>query len=90
MLHRKNFCIDNGTLPSLKEEVEGCAIPKVFSRPVVLELCAGSARLSAALAADGFTSIAVGYEGNRHTSWHHVIELDLRLASSWELLRRMS
>ncbi len=62
----------------------------VKSRPVVLELCAGSARLSAAFATDGFTPIiAVDYEGNRHQSWHHVIHLDLRLASSWEVLRRI-
>ena len=38
---------------------------------------------------DGFTPIAIDYEGNRHSSWHHVLELDLRLESSWETLRRI-
>ena len=76
----KEFCSHSGSLPSFKEVGE-CAAPKVFSRPV-----AGSARLSAALAVDGFTPIAIDYEGNRHSSWHHVLELDLRLEST---LRRI-
>ena len=82
--------LDTGTTPSFKDAV-GCPASKAFSRPVVLELCAGSARLSAALATatDGFTSNAVDYEGNRHKSWHHVIDLVLRLSLPWELLRRI-
>ncbi len=47
----KDFCNSQGTLPSLKE-VDECAKPKVFSRVIVIELFAGSARLSAALAVD--------------------------------------
>ena len=73
---------------SLRED-DRCASVGVKSRPVVLDLCAGSAPLSAAFATDGFTPIAVDYEGNRHQSWHHGIHLDLRLASSWEVLRRI-
>ena len=46
--------------------------------------------LSAACASDGFTSISVDYEGNRHKSWHHVLELDLSFLLSWDTLRKDS
>lgn len=80
--------VDVGMPSSFKELPEGVAT-KSSRRPIILELCAGSARLSAACASDGFTSISVDYEGNRHKSWHHVLELDLRLPSSWDTLRKI-
>ena len=53
---------------------------------VTLELCAGSAMLSAILKRDGFDSIAVDFSGNRHRPHMHVLSLDLRLDSTWRFL----
>ena len=52
---------------------------------VTLELCAGSAMLSAILKRDGFDAIAVDFSGNRHRPHMHVLSLDLRLDSTWEV-----
>lgn len=94
-----DFCIptsskdfsEGSDFGATKEFSEGsdCGATRSSRRPIILELCAGSARLSAACASDGFTSISVDYEGNRHKSWHHVLELDLRLPSSWDTLRKI-
>ena len=53
---------------------------------VTLELCAGSAMLSAILKRDGFDAIAVDFSGNRHRPHMHVLSLDLRLDSTWRFL----
>ena len=51
--------------------------------PVVLELCAGSAKLSSAFSLEGLVAIAIDYGGNRHETRHHVVHIDLRLEDSW-------
>ena len=56
------------------------------TRPVFLELCAGSARLSAAVAAEGMTAIAIDHFSNRHTARHRIMVLDLSVTDSWAVL----
>ena len=58
-------------------------------KALVIELCAGSAKLSSACAKIGFTALAVDFSGNKHATYHHVVFLDLRLTESWQLLQRL-
>ena len=51
-----------------------------------IELCAGSAMLSAILKRDGFHPIAVDFSCNKHRPHLHVISLDLRAPSTWRFL----
>ena len=53
---------------------------------VVLELCAGSAILSAILKREGFDTIPIDFMGNRHRPHMHVLSMDLRLESTWRFL----
>lgn len=48
-----------------------------LKKAVFIELCAGSAKLSAACARTGLTAIAVDQTSNRHRVRHHVMTLDL-------------
>ena len=57
--------------------------------PVVMELCAGCARLSSVFASEGFTALAIDYVNNRHATHHRVVHLDLRLEDSWKLIYRI-
>lgn len=59
----------------------------VDSTLVVIELCAGSAMLSAILKRDGFESIPVDFGGNRHRPHMHILSMDLRDASTWTFLQ---
>ena len=53
---------------------------------VTLELCSGSAMLSAILKRDGFHPIAVDFSGKKRRPHMHVISLDLRAPSTWRFL----
>ena len=66
------------------------ALPAVRPQKLMfLELCCGSAGLSAAFRALGFQVLAVDHPGNRHVPLVHCVHLDLRLESSWSYLRRL-
>lgn len=54
---------------------------------VVLELCAGSAILSAILKRDGFETIPVDFQGNRQRPHTHVLNMDLRQPATWRFLQ---
>ena len=54
-----------------------------MKQAIVIELCAGSAKLSAACAKTGLTAIAVDQASNRHQVRHHVMTLDLADDGSW-------
>ena len=56
-------------------------------RAIFIELCAGSAKLSAACATKGMTALSIDHSSNRHRTRHHVKTLDLSDAQSWEILR---
>eukprot|EP00435_Cladocopium_sp_Y103_P001065 s5055_g1.t1 len=60
--------------------------PPVSETLFVLELCAGSAMLSAILHRDGFSVIPVDFSGNRHRPHVHVLSMDLRDESTWRFL----
>ena len=54
-----------------------------------VELCCGSAGLTASLTTAGFTGIAVDHESNRHQPAVQVTKLDLSKTASWEVLDHM-
>lgn len=56
--------------------------------PLFVELCAGSAALSAAVAESGITVLAFDCNRNRHQTLTKVHNLDLLLDESWEMLDR--
>ena len=56
-------------------------------RAIFIELCAGSAKLSAACATKGMTALSIDHSSNRHRTRHHVMNLDLSDAHSWDVLR---
>ncbi|CAE6964726.1 SLC24A2 [Symbiodinium natans] len=69
---------------------DSAALPAVRPQKLMfLELCCGSAGLSAAFRALGFQVLAVDHPGNRHVPLVHCVHLDLRLESSWSYLRRL-
>ena len=69
---------------------DSAALPAVRPQKLMfLELCCGSAGLSAAFRALGFQVLAVHHPGNRHVPLVHCVHLDLRLESSWSYLRRL-
>ena len=55
-----------------------------------LELCCGSAGLSAQLRKVGFSTVAVDHSSNQHTPKVACLNLDLTKSSSWEILKRMA
>ena len=59
----------------------------LMRRAVFIELCAGSAKLSAACAARGMTALSIDHSSNRHRTRHHVMNLDLSDWQSWEILK---
>ena len=60
--------------------------PKFVQECITLELCAGSAMLSACLQLLGFQSLAYDHTHNRHVTRHSVINLDLSDASSVDIV----
>lgn len=62
---------------SKKRKLSECFAGSPISSIVCIELCAGSARLSAALAAKGFKTTAVDHIKNRHRQCHPCIKIDL-------------
>ena len=75
--------VDEQNIDTKRVDETGC-----FPR-VVIELCAGCARLSSVFASEGFTTLAVDYVNNRHATHHRVVHLDLRLDESWQLIYRI-
>ena len=53
---------------------------------ICIELCAGSARLSATLRAKGLQTYAVDHSRNRHSHQHGIITIDLANDSSVQQL----
>ena len=80
-------CVEKQEVQVTPEKSKCDGIP--LRKALVIELCAGSAKLSSACAKVGFTALAVDFSGNKHTTFHHVVYLDLRLSESWQLLRRL-
>ena len=57
------------------------------SRPCIfLELCAGSAKLSAAVRSTGIPVVPIDHKHNRHATRCKVVELDLSLPHAWNQL----
>ncbi|CAE7226871.1 unnamed protein product [Symbiodinium sp. CCMP2592] len=63
-------------------------VPHTSLRPMAVELCAGSASLSAALRAAGFATLAVDHHWNTHSPQHSICQLDLSCPQQQELLLR--
>jgi hypothetical protein len=85
-----------GSAPSSgsKEEVVPSVVPLgfkgvPFDKLYTLELCAGSAGLTAQLRRYGFESTAVDHKHNRHKSLAPVVQLDLSLDSSQVIIREV-
>ena len=57
--------------------------------PLIIELCAGSAMLSAVAREHGFAILPVDHAGNRHRPRAHVLQLDLRRPDSWAFVRKV-
>ena len=57
--------------------------------PLFVELCAGSAALSSAVAKSGITVVAFNCDRNRHQPLTQVHTLDLLLDSSWQFLHEL-
>ena len=57
--------------------------------PLFLELCAGSAQLSACAARRGFMPVAVDCSENRHQPKYKTFNLDLGSPGSWSTLRHL-
>ena len=74
---------------STQTSIPGTQAGRPLKQAIVIELCAGSAKLSAACAKTGLTAIAVDQASNRHQVRHHVMTLDLTDEGSWQLLRRI-
>lgn len=70
---------------------DGMALPilDVKGTPLVLELCAGSAKLSAACVAEGMKALSVDHASNRRVPRHRIMNLDLSNADSWAVLYRI-
>ena len=66
------------------------ALPALRSRRLLfIELCCGSAGLSAAFRSLGFQVLAIDHSHNRHQPQVPCLALDLRLDSSWSFVERM-
>ncbi|CAE7224123.1 unnamed protein product [Symbiodinium sp. CCMP2592] len=63
-------------------------VPQTSLRPMAVELCAGSASLSAALRAAGFATLAVDHHWNTHPPQHSICQLDLSCPQQQALLLR--
>ena len=71
------------TVESLKRTLHE-AMPTV--KPLVIEICAGTAMLSRCFQEVGFDIMAVDHTHNRFHPLPHICNLDLTLQSSWEFL----
>ena len=60
--------------------------PKTKVKPLVIEICAGTAMLSRCFQEVGFDVMAVDHSLNRFHPLAHICNLDLTLKSSWEFL----
>ena len=58
--------------------------------PIFVEACAGSATLSFSIQRRGFEVYPIDHVRNRHQTQCRVLQLDLTLPSTWELLRRIT
>ena len=58
--------------------------------PIFVEACAGSATLSFSIQRRGFEVYPIDHVRNRHQTQCRVLQLDLTLSSTWELLRRIT
>ena len=72
-------------------EVAGSVSPPSLlgESPLFVEVCCGSALLSACAAKMGFDILAVDFQGNKHRPFVHVVELDLRKQSTWDFLEHL-
>ncbi len=58
--------------------------------PIFVEACAGSATLSFSIQRRGFEVYPIDHVRNHHRTQCRVLQLDLTLISTWELLRRIT
>ena len=64
-------------------------LPPSTSRPLVLELCAGSALPSCVAKEAGYAVVPVDWGQSKHRPYVHVLQLDLRLSRTWDFIRRL-
>ena len=58
-------------------------------RPFAVEVCAGSARLSASLAQVGFHAVGLDYAANKDVPEARIVNIDLTTTAGEELLKRL-
>ena len=76
-------------LPVAQETVSATTHAPQTPKPVFIELCAGSALLSATARERGYSIMPIDWAGNKHRSFAHVVQLDLRKASTWSFVERI-
>ena len=82
MLHRKSLQHKRG----LRLQAEPLHEPKPKVKPLVIEICAGTAMLSRCFQEVGFDVMAVDHSQNRFHPLAHICTLDLTQKSSWDFL----
>lgn len=76
---------DTSVLPVFQDK----PVSKGLYQAIILELCAGCAKLSSVCSRDGLTAVAIDHGSNKHTPRHHILNLDLSLEHSWATLREI-
>lgn len=76
---------DTSVLPVFQDK----PVSKGLRQAIILELCAGCAKLSSVCSRDGLTAVAIDHGSNKHTPRHHILNLDLSLEHSWTTLREI-
>ena len=54
-----------------------------------IEACCGCALLSACVSKLGFDTLPIDFHGNKHRPFVHVVELDLRKKTTWDILEHL-
>ena len=76
---------------AINPEVEFDAKPQhnLPEAPIFVEVCCGSALLSACASKMGFRILPIDFDGNKHRPFVHVVELDLRKKTTWDFLEHL-
>ena len=82
---KKTDVFEPGEQPAAKLHA-GPVHGKSTVKPLVIEICAGTAMLSRCFQEVGFDVVAVDHTHNRFHPLAHICTLDLTLNSSWELI----
>ena len=75
--------------PELSDSTKATNAAVQSETPLIIELCAGSAMLSAVAREHGFAILPMDHSGNRRKPYAHVLQLDLRRPESWAFVRKV-